>query len=227
MKILIIEDDKTLATNLSRTLSGEGFAVDTAYNYSQGIEHIDINSYDTIVLDIGLPDGSGFELLTTIRNLGNETPVIIATARGDTEDRVKGLNLGADDYVPKPVDTQELIARIRAVVRRNSANALPVITIGNLVIKPAEHYAAVNNQPLSFTAKEFAVLEYLALHSGQIVTRAMLMEHVWGSDFESFSNVIDVYIKNLRKALSKHTDKNLIITIRGKGYILGKNDQQT
>src|SRR3989344_5875696 len=154
----------------------------------------------------------------------NQTLVNIVTARGEVEDKVKGLNLGADDYVPKPIDTNELIARIRAVIRRNSQTSLPVITIGKLVVKPAEHTATVNDHLLDLTAKEFAVLEYLAQHSGQAITRTMLMEHIWGSDFDTFSNVIDVYIRNLRRKLEKHSQNNLIKTIRGKGYVLGKHE---
>ena len=225
MKVLIIEDDRTLAKNLKQVLVKAGFAVDTANTRENGLAETEINEYDCIVLDINLPDGRGFDLLADLRNTGNKTPVIIVTARGQVEDRIKGLNIGADDYVPKPVDSNELIARIRAVIRRNTQSALPVLTIGNLVVKPAQHTATAGKHVLDLTAKEFAVLEYLAQHNGQIITRAMLMEHVWGSDFETFSNVIDVYIRNLRRKLESHTPTGLIKTIRGKGYILGKNEE--
>jgi len=221
MKILIIEDDRTLVKNLKQILVKEGFAVDTAITYDDGLAEAGINDYDCIVLDIGLPDGNGFSLLSELRKTKNKTPVIIVTARGEIDDRVKGLNLGADDYVPKPVDSNELIARIRAVIRRNSQTALPVITVGNLVVKPAQHTASVGKFVLNLTAKEFAVLEYLARHNGQVITRTMLMEHVWGSDFETLSNVIDVYIRNLRRKLEACSERNLIKTIRGKGYVLG------
>jgi DNA-binding response OmpR family regulator len=225
MKILIIEDDQILAKNLKEVLVKDGFAVDVAFSKDGGLVEIEVNEYDCVVLDINLPDGSGFDLLKELRQSENQTPVIIVTARGEIEDRVKGLNLGADDYVPKPIDSNELIARIRAVIRRNSQSALPVITIGDLVVKPADHLAKVGNNTLDLTAKEFAVLEYLAQHSGQAVTRTMLMEHIWGSDFDTFSNVIDVYIRNLRRKLEKHSKDKLITTIRGKGYILGKHEK--
>lgn len=225
MKILIIEDDQTLAKNLKEVLVKDGFAVDTSHSKEDGLVEAEVNEYDCIVLDINLPDGSGFDLLSELRQKENQTPIIIVTARGEVEDRIKGLNLGADDYVPKPIDSYELIARIRAVIRRNSQSSLPVIAIGDLIIKPAEHSAAVNNRPLDLTAKEFAVLEYLAQHSGQAVTRTMLMEHIWGSDFDTFSNVIDVYIRNLRRKLEKHSEDKLIKTIRGKGYVLGKYEK--
>lgn len=225
MKILIVEDDQTLAKNLKRVLIKDGFAVDTAFSKEDGVAEIEVNEYDCIVLDINLPDGSGFDLLSQLRNNENQTPVIIVTARGEVEDRIKGLNLGADDYVPKPINSNELIARIRAIIRRNSQSALPVITVGKLIVQPAEHVATVNGHVLDLTAKEFAVLEYLAQHSGQAVTRTMLMEHIWGSDFDTFSNVIDVYIRNLRRKVEKYSQETLIKTIRGKGYVLGKHEK--
>jgi len=224
MKLLIIEDDKILSENLKQSLRKEGFAVDTAKNIEYGLNNIEINDYDCIILDINLPDGSGFDLLKNIRNQEIDTPIIIVTARGQTEDKIKGLNLGADDYVPKPVDVNELIARIRAIIRRNSNKSLPIVCIGDLVIKPAEHKSMVCENRLTLTSKEFAVLEYLAQHTNQIITRTMLMEHIWGSDFDVFSNVIDVYIKNIRREIKKYSDQTLIQTIRGKGYILGTND---
>ncbi len=226
MKLLIIEDDSSLAQNLQKTLQKEGFAADVAQSLEQGKIEVDVNEYDCILLDLNLPDGSGFSFLDQLRKDSNQTPIVIMTARGDVEDRIKGLNLGADDYVPKPANSNELIARVRAVIRRNSQNALPTITIGKLVVKPAEHVVLANNKQLDLTAKEFAVLEYLALHSGQAITRTMLMEHIWGNDFDTFSNVIDVYIRNLRKKIKKHISEEMITTIRGKGYVLGKDVQK-
>ncbi len=225
MKILIIEDDQILAKNLKQVLVKDGFVVDISNTSEDGSAQSEINEYDCIILDINLPDGNGFELLEELRKANNKTPVIIVTARGQVEDKIKGLNLGADDYVPKPVDSNELIARIRAVIRRNTQAALPILTIGDLEVKPAEHLATVNSRALDLTAKEFSVLEFLAQHNGQIITRTMLMEHIWGSDFETFSNVIDVYIRNLRRKLEKNSKVKLIQTIRGKGYILGKHEK--
>lgn len=225
MKILIIEDDQTLAKNLKKALVKDGFAVDMASTRENGLAETEINEYDCIVLDINLPDGSGLDLLRELRSAENKTPVIIVTARGQVDERIRGLNLGADDYVPKPVDSDELIARIRAIIRRNSQSVLPIIVIGDLSVKPAQHTVSVGKFNLDLTAKEFAVLEYLAQYSGQVITRSMLMEHIWGSDFETFSNVIDVYIRNLRRKLEKHSKVNLIKTIRGKGYILTKYEK--
>lgn len=225
MKILIIEDDQTLAKNLKKALVKDGFAVDMASTRENGLAETEINEYDCIVLDINLPDGSGLDLLRELRSAENKTPVIIVTARGQVDERIRGLNLGADDYVPKPVDSDELIARIRAIIRRNSQSVLPIIVVGDLRVKPAQHTVSVGKFNLDLTAKEFAVLEYLAQYNGQVITRSMLMEHIWGSDFETFSNVIDVYIRNLRRKLEKHSKVNLIKTIRGKGYILTKYEK--
>jgi DNA-binding response OmpR family regulator len=223
MKILIIEDDKTLAKNLKNVLIKDGFAVNTANSKEDGVAQLEINEYDCIILDINLPDGNGFEILESLRSIENQTPIIIATARGEVQDRIKGLNLGADDYIPKPINSNELIARIRAVIRRNSQSSLPIIKVGNLIIQPAKHLATIHDEKIDFTAKEFSVLEYLAQHSNQVVTRTMLMEHIWGSDFDTFSNVIDVYIRNIRRKFEKHGEFNLIRTIRGKGYILSED----
>jgi len=223
MKILIIEDDQTLSKNLKLFLQKEGFVVDVAFDKENGLAEIEINEYDCVVLDVNLPDGNGFGVLKELRGKKNNTPVIIATARGQVEDKIKGLNLGADDYIPKPIDSNELIARIRAVIRRAKNSALPIITIGDLIVKPAEHFASIGDHTLDLTAKEFSVLEYLALHSGQAVTRTMLMEHIWGSDFETLSNVVDVYIRTLRRKIEEHSKSKLIKTIRGKGYSLGND----
>ncbi|PIZ98220.1 MAG: DNA-binding response regulator [Candidatus Levybacteria bacterium CG_4_10_14_0_2_um_filter_35_8] len=225
MKLLVIEDDQTLAINLKRVLIKDGFAVDTSSTREDGLAQTEINEYDCIILDINLPDGSGLDILADLRKSENKTPVIIVTARDQVEDKIEGLNLGADDYVSKPVDSNELIARIRAVIRRNTQASLPILNIGDLVVKPAEHSAAVGSHVLDLTAKEFAVLEFLAQRSGQVITRTMLMEHIWGSDFETFSNVVDVYIRNLRRKLEKYSNTSLIKTIRGKGYILGKYEK--
>jgi len=222
MKLLLIEDDLVLSSNVLKKLTKEGFAVDLSSTIEQSLVSIEVNEYDCLILDIGLPDGSGFELLHTLRQAKNKTPIIIVTARGQIEDRIKGLDMGADDYLLKPVDTAELIARIRAVIRRRNGKALSVIVVGELTLQSSRHEATVKNNLLVLTGKEFSVLEYLVMHHGELVTRSMLMEHIWDSDFDSFSNVVDVYIKNIRRQISLYTSKSLITTIRGKGYILAE-----
>lgn len=220
MKILIIEDDRHLLENTQTQFEKAGFGVDVAATAEEGLSFLDINEYDSVVLDINLPDGNGFEVCQKVRSKENTTPIIIMTARDAISDRVKGLDLGADDYVLKPVDSQELIARVKALIRRNSKKPLPILVIGDLEIHTQTRRVTRAGQEIELPSKEFAVLELLARHSDEVVTRSMLMEHIWGSDFETFSNVVDVYIRNLRRKIDVQDKKKLIHTIRGGGYSL-------
>lgn len=220
MKILIIEDDRSLLENTQTQFVKAGFGVDAAATADEGLSLLDVNEYDSIVLDINLPDGNGFEICEKVRKQENTTPIIIMTARDAVSDKIKGLDLGADDYVLKPVDSQELIARVKALIRRNSKKPLPVLTVGDLEIDTQTRRVVRDGTEIDLPSKEFAVLELLARHSDEVVTRSMLMEHIWGSDFETFSNVVDVYIRNLRKKIDSGSQKKLIHTIRGGGYSL-------
>ncbi len=220
MKILIVEDDRNLLDNTKAQLEKAGFGVDAATTQDKAEYQLDVNHYDAVVLDINLPDGNGFEICQNIRSKQDATPIIIMTARDALSDKLKGLDLGADDYVLKPVDSQELIARVKALIRRSSKLPLPILTVGDLEIDPQTQRVTRAGQEISLPAKEFAVLEFLARHSDEVVTRTMLMEHVWGSDFETFSNVIDVYIRNLRRKIDSDGKKKLLHTIRGGGYSL-------
>ncbi len=220
MKILIIEDDRSLLENTQTQFVKAGFGIDAAATAEEGLSLLDVNEYDSIVLDINLPDGNGFEICEKVRKQENTTPIIIMTARDAVSDKIKGLDLGADDYVLKPVDSQELIARVKALIRRNSKKPLPVLTIGNLEVDTQTRRVIRAGTEIDLPSKEFAVLELLARHSDEVVTRSMLMEHIWGSDFETFSNVVDVYIRNLRKKIDAGSQKKLIHTIRGGGYSL-------
>lgn len=220
MKILIIEDDLVLLNTTKDQLEKAGFGVDTASSAEDGLFQTEVNQYDAIVLDINLPDGNGFEICKKLREQHITTPILIMTARDGVDDRVKGLNLGADDYVLKPVDSQELIARVKALIRRNSKTPLPILKVSDLEINPQTQRVERAGKEIILPVKEFAVLELLARHSDEVVTRTMIMEHVWGSDFETFSNVVDVYIKNLRKKIDITGSKKLIHTIRGGGYSL-------
>ncbi len=220
MKILIIEDDRNLRENTKTQFERAGFGVDVAPTAEEGLNLLEINEYDSVVLDINLPDGNGFEICDKIRKQENTTPIIIVTARDAISDKIKGLDLGADDYVLKPVDSQELIARVKALIRRNSKNPLPLLTIINLQIDTQARRVTRGGLEIELPSKEFAVLELLARHSDEVVTRSMLMEHIWGSDFETFSNVVDVYIRNLRRKIDMPGSKKLIHTIRGGGYSL-------
>lgn len=220
MKILIIEDDQSLLENTQTQFTKAGFGVDIAATAEEGLSLLDVNEYDSIVLDINLPDGNGFEICEKVRKQENTTPIIIMTARDGVSDKIKGLDLGADDYVLKPVDSQELIARVKALIRRNSKKPLPVLTISDLEVDTQTRRVVRSGVEIELASKEFAVLELLARHSDEVVTRSMLMEHIWGSDFETFSNVVDVYIRNLRRKVDTEGKKKLIHTIRGGGYSL-------
>lgn len=220
MKILIIEDDQSLLHNTKTQFVKLGFGVDTAENVEVALHQLDVNEYDCIVLDINLPDGNGFEVCQKIRQSENTTPIIIMTARDAIHDKIKGLDLGADDYILKPVDSLELIARVKALIRRSSKKPLPILVIGDLEVDTQTRRVKRGHQVIELPSKEFAVLELLARHSDEVVTRSMLMEHIWGSDFETFSNVVDVYIRNLRRKIDRDGQRKLIHTIRGGGYSL-------
>lgn len=220
MKVLIVEDDQKLAILTKEQLERASFAVDLAENIEDGLFQAVEYEYDCIVLDLNLPDGSGLMLCKRLRESGNSTPILILTARGNLADKINGLDLGADDYITKPVESQELLARVRALIRRNSKIPLPVIKVGDLEIDPKTRQVYRHKSPIELPTKEYAILEFMARHSEEVVTRTMLMEHVWGSDFETFSNVIDVYIRNLRRKIDEGRDIKLIHTIRGGGYVL-------
>lgn len=220
MKLLLIEDDIALASLVKKQLTSEGFAVDTVTTGDEGIFEAGTGAYDCIILDVNLPDKSGFDVCQQLRNQGTTTPIVMLTARNALEDRINGLNIGADDYIAKPVDSLELVARVRALIRRTSKQTSSVQQIGDLVIDTSKHMVTRNTETIELNPKEFAVLEYLAYHVDEVVTRTMIMEHVWGSDFETLSNVVDVYIRYLRAKIDKPGSKPLIHTIRGHGYVL-------
>ncbi|HKY73698.1 MAG TPA: response regulator transcription factor [Patescibacteria group bacterium] len=220
MNLLLVEDDKELLASLSTQLQSFGFVVERAMTAEDGVFLGKEVQYDCIVLDIGLPDGSGLDVCKKLREQHIHSPILMLTARGDVRDRVEGLNVGADDYLAKPADVHELVARIRALVRRNTGHPSPIIIIGDLTIRPNERAVSRSNRSITLPSKEYAVLEYLAYHHDEVVTRTMLMEHVWGSDFETVSNVVDVYIRNLRKKIDRPGKKSLIHTIRGGGYMI-------
>ena len=186
----------------------------------EGIFQATSESFDCIILDVNLPDMNGFDVCKSIRDKQNNIPILMLTARNDIEDRVQGLNIGADDYVSKPIDSMELVARIRALIRRNNKNIQSIQHVGDLFIDTTAHLVSRGEKPIELNSKEFAVLEFLAAHADEVVTRTMIMEHVWGSDFETFSNVVDVYIRYLRIKIDKPDMKPLIHTVRGHGYIL-------
>jgi heavy metal response regulator len=219
VRILVVEDEPRVRSFLRRGLGEAGMAVDLAGDGEEALELALAARYDAIVLDLGLPLRDGLEVLRELRARGCATPVLVLTARDAVPDRVQGLDAGADDYLVKPFAFAELLARLRALLRRGTAQS-SVIRVGDLVLDAAARTVERSGTRLELTAKEFALLEYLARHAGEVVTRTMIAEHVWNLDFDSFSNVIDVYIRYLRRKVDDPFDTKLIHTRRGIGYVL-------
>lgn len=224
MKILIVEDEVRLADYLKQGFIENSFAVDLAHNGIDGLHQALHESYDIIILDIMLPQHDGIEILTHIRSAGIHTPVIFLTAKDSIEEKVNGLNSGADDYVIKPFSFHELLARVRVCLRRASHNTEVILKVNGLTLDPIVRKVFMKGERIELSPIEFSLLEYMMHHSGQVVTRTMISEHVWDSNFEGFSNVVDVHIAKLRMKIDKKHDRKLIHTVRGVGYVLEERD---
>ena len=220
MRILVVEDDAPLASILVRTLREESYAVDQASDGQEAEWLAFENPYDLIVLDLMLPRKNGLEVLKTIRDGGVKTPVLVLTARDAKEDVVVGLDKGADDYLTKPFNLDELLARTRALLRRQSGDPATRIEAGPVAIDPSRKEVKRDGKVIQLTAKEYALLEYMARHAGTVLSRTQLSEHVWDMNFEPTSNVVDVYIGYLRNKVDKPFEAPLIKTVRGHGYML-------
>lgn len=220
MRILIVEDEKNLANTLKKGLSEEGYSADVAYDGEEGGFLAETEPYDLIILDIMLPKVDGLTILMNLRKQGIKTPVLMLTAKDTVLDKVKGLDTGADDYLTKPFDFEELLARIRALLRRKGEVKSAVISIGDLEIDTASHQIRREGREIPLSAREYALLEYLAYNKGKVVSRTDISEHIYDYDFDLDSNIIDVYINFLRNKIDKGYDKKLIQTVRGAGYIL-------
>ncbi len=224
VKLLVVEDEKPTAAFLRKGLSEEGFAVDTVADAQQADEAVKVYEYDAIVLDVMLPGGDGFSLCERWREAGVKTPILFLTARDDVADRVRGLDIGGDDYLVKPFSFAELLARVRALLRRGqSAAPSAVLCVSDLVIDTARRQVTRGGRALDLTMREYQLLEHLARHAGEVVTRTALWEHVWESHAVPDSNVVDVYVRYLRNKLGR--DPDLIRTVRGGGYILHSPDR--
>jgi DNA-binding response OmpR family regulator len=220
MGLLVVEDEHRVRAFIERGLSEEGFTV-SACEDVPGAEHLlEAGGVDLVLLDWMLPGEPGIELLRRRRGLGDTTPVIVLTARDALEDRLAALNGGADDYVVKPFAFDELLARVRAVLRRSSGRASPVLTCGDLVLDPARHAVTRAGVPIRLTAREFALLHFLMQHAGETVSRTRIAAAVWEHDFETFSNVVEVYVRYLRAKVDEPFGAPLIHTVRGAGYVL-------
>ncbi len=220
MRLLVIEDNKMLARSLRQGLREEGFAVDVAADGEEGLWYAESNPYDVIVLDLTLPKLDGLELLRHIRGRGIASHVICLTARGATEDKVHALNLGADDYLAKPFAFEELLARVRSLCRRAYQRKDPIIRVADLEINTASRTVRRGGRAIQLSAREYALLEFLAFHAGEVVTRTMIWDHLYDFADESTSNVVDVHVCLLRKKIDGGSRRPLIHTRRGEGYIL-------
>lgn len=220
MRILIIEDEKNLAEILKKGLEENGFTIDLSFDGEEGLFMAETYPYDAVLLDILLPKANGLTILNKLRAKEIDVPVLMITAKGEVEDRIKGLNIGADDYIAKPFDFSELLARLKSVIRRSKGKPSPVIAIDDLTIDTNSRIVTRAGKEVKLSATEYNLLEYLALNSGKAISRTELIDHIYDTEFELDSNIIDVYINYLRNKIDRGFSKQLIKTIRGAGYIL-------
>jgi heavy metal response regulator len=220
MRILLIEDEKKVANFIERGLKEEYYAVDVVYDGENGIYMAEVNEYDLIILDIVLPVKDGISICKELRKKKIYVPILMLTVKDGVQDKVLGLDSGADDYVTKPFAFEELLARVRALLRRKNQNVTTVLKVADLELNQLTHEVKRAGKEIALTMKEYTLLEYLMLNTNQIVTRTMISEHVWNESFDSFTNVIDVYVNYLRNKIDKGFKKQLIHTVRGIGYVL-------
>ena len=220
MRILVAEDERSLNRVITKQLSAAGYSVDSSFDGEEAYDFLSSADYDAAVLDIMMPKTDGIALVKKIRNEGNHIPVLFLTARDSVDDRVNGLDSGADDYLIKPFALEELLARIRVMVRKNSSHKTSVIKIDDLTVNTANRSVSRAGKPIILSAKEYELLRYLAINSGIVLSREKIENHIWNFDYEGGTNVVDVYIRYLRKKLDDGFDRKLIHTVRGAGYML-------
>jgi DNA-binding response OmpR family regulator len=220
MRLLIVEDEQVLARYLQRGLQELAWAADISPTAEDAWQRLLVEPYDLVILDLGLPGADGGDLLRRMRTRGLDTPVLIVTARGSVEDRVTGLNAGADDYLTKPFAFAELVARIQALLRRGRQQWTAMLQVGDLYVDVLRRQAQRGDRRIDLTAREFSVLEYLMRHAGEVVTRTMLAEHVWGDHYDSLSNLIEVFVNRLRKKMELDGAPRLLHTVRSAGYVM-------
>ena len=220
MRVLVVEDEVKMARAIRRGMEQEGYAVDTALDGDEGLHLVTENDYDAIVLDVMLPGIDGLEVCRRLRERGRWAPVLMLTARDTVPDRIEGLDAGADDYLVKPFAFGELLARLRALIRRGAVERPAVLQVGDLALDPAGHSVTRAGRQVELSAREFALLEFLMRHPGEVVSRTAILEHVWDYNYDGFSNVVDVYVGYLRRKLEQPFGRTLIRTVRGVGYAL-------
>jgi len=222
MRILVIEDEKKVANFIKKGLEEEHYAVDNAYDGESGFYMTEVNEYDLIVLDLMIPKIDGLEVLKRIRGNRNNIPILVLTAKDSLEDIVRGLDAGCDDYLTKPFEFLEFLARVRALLRREKLDKEPILKIADLTLSLVTHKVMRKGKEIELTAKEYSLLEYFMRNPDKVLTRTMISEHVWDYHFDSVTNVIDVYVNYLRRKIDREFDPKLIHTIRGVGYIMRK-----
>ena len=220
MRILVVDDDRRLCSVIKRGLLEETYAVDVAYDGEEGEYMGEVNPYDLIILDIMMPKKDGIEMCKELRSKRINTPILMLTAKDAVDDRVRGLDAGADDYMVKPFSFNELLARVRALLRREAITKSPEIKLGDLVLNTLTRGVRRGDRTIELTTKEYVILEYFMRHPNVVVTRTMLEEHAWDYDFDSMSNLIDVYIRRLRRKLDDNENESVLQTVRGAGYRL-------
>ncbi len=220
MRILVVDDERKVTGFIQRGLKEKHYVVDVANDADNAMMLAEVNPYDLIILDVQMPDKDGITICRELRKNKVATPILMVTGRNGVRDKVRGLDGGADDYLTKPFAFDELLARVRALLRRESKDKETLIKVGKLELNQLTRAVTHNGKPVTLTAKEYALLEYFMLNANQVITRTMISEHVWQEDFDSFTNVIDVYIKHLRDKLGGGGTDGLIKTVRGVGYTL-------
>ena len=220
MRVLVVEDEVKMVRAVRRGLEQEGYAVDSASDGDEGLYLATENAYDAIVLDVMLPGIDGFEVCRRLRAERRWAPVLMLTARDTVADRIEGLDVGADDYLVKPFAFGELLARLRALIRRGAVERPAVLRAGDVILNPAAHAVTRSGRQVELSAREFALLEFLMRHPGEVVSRTAILEHVWDYSYDGMSNVVDVYVGYLRRKLEQPFGRTLIRTVRGVGYVL-------
>ena len=224
MRILIAEDERDLNALLQKKLISEGYSVDACFDGEEALDYLGAAEYDAVILDIMMPRRDGFQVLQQMRAEGISAPVMFLTARDSIEDRVKGLDAGATDYMVKPFSFQELMARIRVMTREKYGSASNVLTVGDLTMNTATHEVRRGGRRIDLSAKEYALLRYLMMNRDIVLSRDMIENHVWNYDYEGGTNIVDVYIRYLRRKIDDGEDVKLIRTIRGRGYVIREEE---
>ena len=220
MHILVVEDEKKVASFVRRGLEAEHYEVDVVYDGETGLSRALTSEYDLVILDVMLPGRNGLDVVRELRARGRSVPILLLTARAGLSDKVSGLDLGADDYLTKPFAFGELLARIRALLRRGAPAAPPVLSVADLTLDPATHSVTRAGQTIDLSPREYALLEFFMRNRGRVLSRTLIAQHVWGIDFDTFTNVIDVYVNYLRRKIDAGFEPKLLHTVRGVGYVL-------